>query len=267
MDVDSYFRDHWVEIEPERLDRYRDQFRITDANRPMFVEPLGAQPGETVLDFGCGPGYVSVELAKTVGPGGRVHAVDLNDDLLAIGEQIATEAGVADRIEFHHVTDASIPVGDGTLDRVVFKSVLLYVPDVDATLADAFRALRPGGHVATQDTDFWLSACSAFTREEWREFLDASGPAFKDPTMGRNLPGALRRAGFADITTSVTALADEQGLFRPVLENFSSYVRAVGGLPEDRLADLMAEADAAITNGEWLFVINFFQVNGVKPVG
>ena len=54
MSVDSYYRDHRVTIESDRLDRYREQFRITDANRPMLVDPLGARPGETVIDFGCG---------------------------------------------------------------------------------------------------------------------------------------------------------------------------------------------------------------------
>jgi ubiquinone/menaquinone biosynthesis C-methylase UbiE len=265
MDVETYFRDHWVDIEPARLDRYRRQFKITDANRPMLVDPLGAHPGETVLDFGCGPGYVAIELAKVVGPEGTVHALDLNPDLLAMGRELAAEAGVGDRIEFHHVTDATIPLDDATVDRVVFKSVLLYIPDVDLTMGEAFRVLRPGGVVATQDTDFWLSACAPFTREEWRAFLDATGPAFKDPTMGRNLPGALRRAGFGDITTTVSAMVDNRGGFRPVLENFIGYVREVGGMPAGDLDEMGARADAAIESGQWLFVLNFFQVNGVKP--
>ena len=265
MDVDSYFRDHWVSIEPERLDRYRNQFRISDANRPMLVDPLGAQPGETVLDFGCGPGYVAVELAKAVGEDGFVHALDLNADLLAVARQVADDAGVGDRIEFHHVTDATIPLPDGVLDRVVFKSVLLYVPDIAATLGEAHRVLRPGGHIATQDTDFWLSACPVFSREEWRAFIDAAGPAFKDPSMGRHLPGALREAGFVDIRTSVSALVDERGGFRPVVENFIGYVEAVDGLPVDQLASIRSRADAAIEAGEWLFVLNFFQVDGTRP--
>jgi len=264
MDVDNYYRDHWVTIEPERLSRYREQFRINDANRPVFVDPFGAKEGETVLDFGCGPGYVSVELAKTVGPEGRVHALDLSEDLLAMAQENARAAGVDDRIEFHHVTDATIPLDDGILDRAVFKSVLLYVPDIDATLAEAHRALRPGGQIATQDTDFWLSACSAFSREEWREFLDAIVPAFKDPTMGRNLPGALRRSGFTDVTTTVNALADDEGMFRPVLENMLGYIRAFNGLPAEQLDSMVARADKAIAQNDWLLVINFFQVNGTK---
>lgn len=258
MDAETYYRDHWVTIEPERLERYKKTLRITDANRSMLVEPLGAQPGETVVDFGCGPGYVTAELAEVVGADGLVHGVDLNPDLLGVASTVAAEAGVADRVRLHQAGDATIPLPDASVDRVVFKSVLLYVPDVDATLAEARRVLRPGGKVVAQDTDFWLSACTAFSREEWRAFLDAIRPAFRDPTMGRNLRGALRRAGFAEVTTSASALVDDKGFFRSTVENFFGYAREVDTLSEAAIADMARRADQAIEDGDWLFVLNFF---------
>jgi ubiquinone/menaquinone biosynthesis C-methylase UbiE len=262
--TDTYFKDHWVDIEQERLDRYGKAFRINDANRERLVEPLGARPGETVVDFGCGPGDVSIELARIVGPSGLVHAFDLNEDLLAMGRASAERAGMADRIRFHQVTDESIDLPERSVDRVVFKSVLLYVPDVDAVLAEAVRVLRPGGQVAAQDSDFWLSACTAFDRDEWRAFLDAVRPAFADPTMGRNLRAALMRAGLSDVTTTVSAMVDDRGFFRATVENFFGYARAMGTMSEERLADLGRSADAAISDGRWLFVLNFFQCNGTK---
>ncbi len=262
---DTYFKDHWVDIEAERLDRYSRSFRINDHNRPFLVDPLGAAPGEVIVDFGCGPGDVAVELARAVGPGGRVHAVDLNRDLLDLARGAAERAGVLDRIEFHHVTDEVLPVPDGTADRVVFKSVLLYVPDVDAVMAEAVRVLRPGGVVAAQDTDFWLSACTAFDRDEWRSFLDAVRPAFADPTMGRNLRGALRRAGLQGVTTSAAPMVDDRGGFRGTLENFLGYARAVGTMTDAALDAMAARADAAIADGDWLFVLTFFQAQGTKP--
>ncbi|MDG2114080.1 MAG: class I SAM-dependent methyltransferase [Actinomycetota bacterium] len=225
---------------------------------------MGAQPGETVVDFGCGPGDVAIELARSVGADGFVHAIDLNCDLLDIARQRAQQERVADRIQFHHVTDESMPIDDESVDRVVFKSVLLYVPDLDATMAEGYRVLRPGGHIAAQDTDFWLSACTAFDRDEWREFLDAVRPAFADPTMGRNLRGALVRAGMGDVTTSVSAMVDDRGGFRGTLENFIGYARDVGTLSEDQLTDMARRADQAIAENTWLFVINFFQCNGTK---
>jgi SAM-dependent methyltransferase len=264
VDRDTYYKDHWVAIEPERLGRYSKAFQINDANRQLLVDPLGAQPGETVVDFGCGPGNVALELARIVGPDGFVHALDLNEDLLAMAQRAADEAGLADRIAFHHVTDETIPLADESADRVVFKSVLLYVPDVDAAVAQAYRVLRPGGQIAAQDTDFWLSACTAFDRDEWRAFLDAVRPAFADPTMGRNLRGALLRGGLNDVVTRVSAMVDDRGMFRGTLENFFGYARAVNTLNESHITEMAGRADQAIENNTWLFVLNFFQANGTK---
>jgi len=265
VDAETYFRDHWVDIEADRLERYGQAFRINDRNRPRFVDPLGAQMGETVVDFGCGPGYVSAELAKTVGPDGVVHAMDLSADLLDMAREVVDKAGVSDRVRFHHITDDRIGLPDATVDRVVFKSVLLYVADVDATMAEAYRVLRPGGQVAAQDTDFWLSACTAFKPEEWRSFIDAARPAFADPAMGRHLRGALLRAGLTDVTTKVTAMTDDRGAMRGTVENFFGYVRALGTMPGAAIDDLARRADQAIEENRWLFVINFFQANGTKP--
>lgn len=261
---DTYFKDHWVDIEADRLVRYTKAFKVNDANRSLLVEPLGVEPGETVVDFGCGPGDVSIELARTVGPDGFVHAFDLNEDLLALARRAAEKAGVADRIGFHHVTDETISLGDESVDRVVFKSVLLYVPDLDAMIDQAYRVLRPGGQIAAQDTDFWLSACTAFDRDEWRDFLDATRPAFADPTMGRNLRAALMRGGFNDVVTSVSALVDDRGMFRGTLENFFGYARAVENMTESQIADMASRADRAIEENTWLFILNFFQCIGTK---
>jgi SAM-dependent methyltransferase len=265
MDAETYYRDHWVAIEPERVERYKKMFTITDANRRVWLGPLGTKPGETVVDFGCGPGAVTVELADLVGPGGFVHGVDLNEDLLVAARELAEERGVADRVAFHHATDARIPLPDASADRVVCKSVLLYVPDIDATLADACRVLRPGGTLATQDSDFGLSACTAFRPEEWSAFLDAARPAFRDPTMGRNLRAAVLRAGLQDVSIAVTALVDDRGFFRGTLENFFGYVRTLGTMPEPEVDAMAARADQAIAAGDWLFVLNFFHVLGVRP--
>lgn len=218
--VDTYYRDHWVHIEPERVERYKQTFRITDGNRALWLNALGAMEGETIVDFGCGPGAVAVEMAKIVGPGGHVHGIDLNQDLLAAGAELAVAEGVADRVTFHHVTDARIPLPEGSVERVVCKSVLLYVPDIDATMRDAYRVLRPGDRAVTQDSDVCMSACTPFDRHEWRTFVEAVEGAFKDPAMGRNLRGALRRAGFREV--------DDRGFFRGTFENFLGYAEQLG---------------------------------------
>ena len=81
MNQDTYYRDHWVEIEPDRLEAYEQRFEWRPQNAPL-LEPARLAPGQTVVDYGCGPGGLAVELARRVAPNGRVHGVDLNKAFL-----------------------------------------------------------------------------------------------------------------------------------------------------------------------------------------
>ena len=74
---DSYYKDHWLDIEPDRLDRYEAMFKWS-LTAERVLAPADVGPGQTIADFGCGPGYAAVELAKRVGAGGHVHALDIN---------------------------------------------------------------------------------------------------------------------------------------------------------------------------------------------
>lgn len=264
VNIETYCRDHWIDIEPDRFDRYLQMFKITDQNRAVNFDPLGAKPGEVIVDFGCGPGDVAVELAKVVGAGGHVHGLDLNAELLRVARERATDAGIGDRVTLHHVTDATIPLDDGSVDRVVFKSVLLYVPDPPAAIREAYRVLKPGGAIVAQDIDFWLTACTAFTAQEWRGFQDAVRPSFSDPNIGRHLRGHLVAAGFKHVATDVSAFVDDKGVFIHTLRNFFGYAAAVGSLSDETLSEMDRRATRAVEDNTWLFLINFFQVNGTR---
>lgn len=59
------------------------------------------RPGDTVIDLGCGPGFFTIEMAKIVGPAGRVIAVDMQAPMLARVAQKAKRHGVSDRVACH----------------------------------------------------------------------------------------------------------------------------------------------------------------------
>ena len=141
---ETYYRDHWVTIEPDRLDAYEQMFRWRPEMDALIASGRGRR-GQSVLDFGCGPGWLAIELARRVGPSGHVHALDVNQAFLERAAAHVAAEGLQSRVGFHHVTDERIPLADRTLDRVVTKNVLEYVADLqgdagrDAPRAEARR--------------------------------------------------------------------------------------------------------------------------------
>jgi 2-polyprenyl-3-methyl-5-hydroxy-6-metoxy-1,4-benzoquinol methylase len=110
----------------------------------VIVAHLDVQPGMAVLDVGCGPGRLTIPLAKAVGPQGEVVAVDIQAGMLQRARQKA-EAEQLTNIKF-----LQAGVGEGKLDRdhfdrAVLVTVLGEIPDREAGLKEIFGALKPGG--------------------------------------------------------------------------------------------------------------------------
>lgn len=256
---ETYHKDHWVRIEAERLARYEAMFAWTPERGPLLA-PLELREGQVVVDFGCGPGFVALELAKQVGDSGHVHAIDVNAEFLGRARARAEEAGLADRISFHHVTDEHIPLEDGSADRVLCKNVLEYVPDYQAMLAEARRALRPGGLFYAIDSDWGFVVMQPLDPVTVTEFFLAATPAFREPYIGRRLPAALRRAGFDDVQVRVQAFADQTGSSMAVIRNMASYITSLHTMLPGRVDGLLQEIELAIEKREYLFVLPQFLI-------
>jgi ubiquinone/menaquinone biosynthesis C-methylase UbiE len=259
MDPETYYRDHWVEIEPERLEAYEEMFEWRPQLEPLLA-PAELAAGQTVVDYGCGPGGLAVELARRVGESGRVHGVDLNRELLDRARRRAERDGVAGRIELHHVTDDRIPLKADSVDRVVCKNVLEYVPDLEAALAEFRRVLRPGGLAHAIDSDWGLLALEPIGPERTAELFAAASVAYRTPLIGRKLYGAFRAAGFRDVRVQAITPCDTRGLLSPVIFNMAEYARASGRMDAARIDRLIEDVRSAIEQGTYLLVLPQFLV-------
>ena len=104
------------------------------------------QPGETALDLGCGMGYLSIPLARLVGPGGKVICVDLQEQMLAGVRRRAERAGVADRIRLHRAGTDSLELEE-TADFALAFWMLHEVPAQAVFLAEVIACLKPSGRL------------------------------------------------------------------------------------------------------------------------
>jgi SAM-dependent methyltransferase len=108
------------------------------------------EPGQVVLDLGCGAGTDLLIAAQMVGPEGRAIGVDMTPAMLERVRESAREMGL-DNVEVHQSLIESLPLPDASVDVVISNGVIDLVPDKDAVFAEIDRVLRPGGRLQVAD--------------------------------------------------------------------------------------------------------------------
>ena len=104
------------------------------------------EPGMTVLDIGCGPGFFTLAMARLVGPNGRVIAADLQPEMLARVRAHAEKEGLLERITLHQCEPMRIGLA-GPVDFVLAFWMVHEVPDRQAFLNEVYHLLKPGGRL------------------------------------------------------------------------------------------------------------------------
>src|SRR5437762_7342826 len=115
---------------------------------PTAVADLHA--GETVLDLGSGGGIDVLLSAKRVGPTGTAYGVDMTDEMLALAQENAREAGVTN-VHFLKGVIEQIPLPADSVDVVISNCVINLSTDKPAVLSEIARVLKPGGRVGVSD--------------------------------------------------------------------------------------------------------------------
>ncbi len=254
MSNDTFYKDHWVEIEADRLDRYEAQF-VWGPRGNRLLEPAAIAAGQTVADYGCGPGYLSVELARRVGTAGQVQAFDINADFVKRTRDRVAAEGLSERVTVTHLQGDMLPLGDDSLDRLVIKNVMVYVDDPLASFREFLRVVKPGGKVHAIDSDFYMAAFDPIDVADWRAVLDAGIHAFRTPAIGRKMYGIAMQAGFTDVAVEVIAAPDTSGRMLNFIKNMAGYAREGGGHDEAIVSRVVDAASKAVADGTF-FALN-----------
>ncbi len=154
------------------------------------------QPGEAVVDFGCGGGIDVILAAHKVGEQGRVVGIDFTPQMIERAKQTVAEAGLQDRdIELRVADMAKSQLPNSFADVVTSNCVINLCPDKDAIYEEAFRIVRPGGRLAISDIVLTEDINPQLRERFQSTWAGCLGGAIPE----ENYWQTVRKAGFAGI--------------------------------------------------------------------
>jgi SAM-dependent methyltransferase len=239
----------------------RAQADATDA----LIREAGIEPGHSVLDVAGGGGDPSLAVARIVGSAGSVTVTDVSPGMLETARLFAEEEGL-DNIDYCETDAIGLPFDDATFDRAVCRCAVMFFADLDRSLREICRVLKPGGRAAflawrhVQGIPLFSSIFGPMAK-----YMD-SPPA--PPPPGTPWPfkfaddgvlsEALTAAGYEDVRESTLVAAYRwPGPSEQVLE----MMQEMGGL-KPMLADLPADRREALLS-EALENYRAFESDGV----
>lgn len=227
---------------------------------------LRLRPGETVLDVGCGPGFLLAEMAEEVGAHGKLSGIDASADMIAGARQRCQ--GIA-TVTLQEANALALPFADNTFDVVVSTQVYEYVADIATALREAARVLRPGGRLLIVATDWESSVWNNSDEARMARVLEAWREHGADSRLPRSLPKYLRGAGLAlhkvDVIPIINIEYDPSAYSHSMI---NVLVKFAVGRQNFTAAELQAWADdlkAYGERGEYFFSVNRYAFIAHKP--
>jgi ubiquinone/menaquinone biosynthesis C-methylase UbiE len=171
-------------------------------NSAAYVAPRFV-PGARVLDVGCGPGTITVDIANRVAPG-HVIGIDASRDVI---DQARRDASGVDNVEFTTGDVYALDYPDASFDVVHAHQVLQHLPDPVGALSEMRRVCKPDGVVAARDSDY-----AAFTWYPEEPMLDAWLALYRriarenagEPDAARFLLAWAHAAGFSEVDSTAS---------------------------------------------------------------
>ncbi len=154
--------------------------------------------GEVVLDLGSGGGIDVILSAKRVGPTGTAYGLDMTDEMLALAQQNARDAGVTN-VHFLKGVIEEIPLPAESVDVVISNCVINLSVDKAAVLTEIARVLKPGGRVGVSDI-VAEDRLAAKERGERGSYVGCIAGALSKSEY----VSGLEAAGFADVSVDFT---------------------------------------------------------------
>ena len=267
-DVRSDFTDLDRAADPSHLVRFLNSVSALDvvrAYKRRSFEVLGVQTGQAMLDLGCGNGDDVRELARLVGPTGRVVGVDRSETLIATARERLADERLS--VQFQVGDGYQLDFAEETFDGCRADRVFHHLEQPAGVMAELVRVVRPNARVVTIDPDLETGIVDAPDRKLTRTLLNLNCDSYRNGWIARHMRALFKEAGLVDVVVEPTTVPlEDYGLANQILALEGTVTRAEeAGLASaadgQRWLAALQEASAA---GRFFGSITLFMVSGRK---
>lgn len=240
---------------------------------PFFLEckqrsyrNLTIQPGDSVLEIGCGNGVDATNLAAMAGPAGQVIGIDVSSTMLVSAR--ARGRGSSIPQPGYLLCDAGrLAFPDQTFDAVRADRVLQHTKDPATVVREMARVTRPSGKIVVFEPDWETFVLWPGDPGVTRRILNSWCDRIPSGWAGRTLYGAFRAAGLSDISVEpANLMINDLPLAGKIFDLATTTSLAVkAGIVSSRDAEKWAKDHArADTDGQFFSSLTFYLVTGTK---
>lgn len=248
---------------------YLDNFRGLEwahAYKMRSFEYLDVEPGDSILEVGCGAGDDSLALAQMVGAGGRVVGIDAGEDMISEAKKRAENSNLP--VEFFVQDACNLDFPDNTFDGCRADQVFQHVVAPRKGVSEVIRVARPGARIVICDPDWETLAIDSADKKVTRKIVNYRSDVFRSGWIGRQLAGLFKSLGLADVFVSadvfiITDLSLANKLWR--LRDTAGQACKGGAISEKDASDWISQLEEADRNGLFFGCVTGFAAVGRKP--
>lgn len=165
---------------------------------------LELEPGQQILEVGCGTGEDARAMAQRVTPGGHVVAVDGSQSMITAARQRAESYNLS--VEFQVADALQLPFDDNRFDASRADRIFMHLESPAQALREMMRVVRPGGRVLVYEVDFETVTVDLPDRPLTRKIVNTWCDGFRNGWLGRHIPALFREAGLHDVRITPATL-------------------------------------------------------------
>lgn len=231
---------------------------------------FGLQDGMRILEIGCGPGFVTEQLAKRL-PNSQITGLDMDEILLKLAAERLDEK-TQENVNFVQASVFETGLPESSYDFVVARMLFLHLHKPEEAALELQRVLKPGGKLVIIDIDDDIFGVVHPDIEGFqsitKKFTEMQGKAGGNRLIGRSLPRLLQKTGFKNVELETVAvhsdLAGVEGFqiqFDP--KRFEGFYQN-GVLNETEFSNICKVADSLSEDPDSFVMMIFVMACGVK---